>query len=371
VKKHTIILAGLGKRGKIHLKGILENPERFELLGVYDPAAEAVHTATERFKLDCPIFSSAEEMLSKTKPEIFAFATHPDIRLEYVRLGIKYGVRGLSFEKPMATSLSDAREMTRLCVDNGIQAIISHQQKYMTQMQRIYECVSSGIIGVPELIRIFMLPWASQLGTHFVDYALWVNGGVGAEWVVGHIHGRLKLTDNHPSPDYILGEARLKNGATLLIEGGYLAPHTMPDEEFWCNNRITVYGDHGYAWAETNGRYGIFSPDTGGKVEIGQYPKFVVQQEGTQTPYYADYADWLDDDSKKHSCNIEISLHGFEIIEALYKSALENIRVDIPIQGKEIDAITEMKKTLPEQKYPAGFEDGSFYKQQTERSRSI
>jgi predicted dehydrogenase len=263
----------------------------------------------------------------------------------------------------MAVSLADAREMTRLCNDNGIKAIVSHQQKYMQQMQQMYKCVRSGIIGEPMLIRIFMRPWASQLGTHFVDYALWANNGGGADWVVGHAHGRVKLTDDHPSPDYLFGEAHLKNGATLFIESGYLAPFTMSDEEFWCNNRITVYGEHGYAWAETNGRCAIFSPETGGKVESYQYPKFEVQQEDTQTPYYTEYADWLDDDRKKHSCNIDISLNGFEIIEGLYKSALENIRVDIPIKGAVLDAIAEMKRVLPEQSYPEGFMDGGFYKQ--------
>jgi predicted dehydrogenase len=360
--KYTVAQAGLGSRGKIHLKGILENPDRFELAGIFDPKPEAVKLALEKFKLSCPVFSSADEMLAKTGADIFVFVTHPEIRLEYIRLGLKHRVKGISFEKPMATSLAEAREMTGLCVDNGIKAVVSHQQKYMTQMRQMYDCVRSGVIGEPELIRVFMRPWASQLGTHFVDYALWANGGVGAEWVVGHAHGRTKLNDSHPSPDYLFGEARLKNGATLLIESGYLAPFTMPDEEFWCNNRITVYGPRGYAWAETNGRCGIFSPETGGKAELHQYPGFGVQQEGTQTPYYRDFADWLDDDNKKHSCNIEISLHGFEIIEGLYKSALNHCRVDLPVQGDPPDAIAEMKKILPEQDYPAGFKDGSFYK---------
>jgi hypothetical protein len=159
-----------------------------------------------------------------------------------------------------------------------------------------------------------------------------------------------------------MGEAHLKNGATLFIGSGYLAPFTMSDEEFWCNNRLTVYGEHGYAWAETNGRCAIFSPETKGKVETYQYPKFGVQQEDTQTPYYTEYADWMDNDNRKHSCNIDISLNGFEIIEGLYKSALENIRVDIPIQGNVLDAVAEMKRVLPEQTYPEGFKDGGFYK---------
>ncbi|GHT95589.1 hypothetical protein FACS1894141_4480 [Spirochaetia bacterium] len=347
--KHSIVQAGLGHRGKIHLRGILENPDRFDLVGVFDPNAETVKQAVEKFNLKCPVFSSAEEMLAKTNAEVFAFVTHPQIRLEYVKLAAKYKIKGISFEKPMATSLTEAREMTKICTENRIKAVVSHQQKYLTQMQQMRTCVRSGILGDIEMIRVFMRPWASQLGTHFVDYALWANGGIGAEWVVGHAHGREKLSDNHPSPDYLFGEGRLKNGATLIIESGYLAPRTMAEENFWVNNRITVYGTHGYAWAETNGRCGFLTPETQGKVDLYQYPNWGTQEPGLQTPYYRDFADWLDNDGSRHSCNIDISLHGFEIIEGLYKSALENTRVDLPIQGEVKDSIAELKRLLPEQ----------------------
>jgi predicted dehydrogenase len=361
--KHKIAVVGLGGRGKIHLTGILGNPERFELTGVYDPSPEAVKGACEKFKLKQDlVYPSAEELLSKTKPEVLAFITHPDHRLDYVEMGIKYGVKCLSFEKPMALTVDDARKMTRLCVDNGVKAVVSHQQKYMRQMQDMYKAVRSGSIGQPELIRIFMRPWASQLATHFIDYALWANGGVGAEWVVGHVSGKNKLYYNHPSPDYMMGEAHLKNGVTLFIESGYLAPFTMPDEDFWTNNRITVYGTHGYAWAETNGRCCIFSTETQGKQEIKQYGFWNTVQHELNIPYYTDLADWLDNDNKKHSCNIEISLHGYEIMEGIYKSALENTRVDLPITGTIKDYITEMKQVLPDQSYPEGFEQGYFYR---------
>jgi predicted dehydrogenase len=347
--KHTVALAGLGYRGKVHLKGILNNPDRFELVGIYDPSVDAVKGVTEKFNVKCA-FSSAEEMLEKTKPEVLVFVTQPDIRLDYVKLGVKHGVMGISFEKPMATSLSEAREITRLCVDNGIKAVVSHQQKYLKQMQHFYACVRSGILGEAELIRISTQFCASDLGTHFVDYALWANGGVGAEWVVGHVDGRKKLTNSHPSPDFTLGEVRLKNGATLLVECGYLAPSSRPAESSHdVDNRITVYGSHGYAWAETGDSCAVFSPETGGRVEVTKYPAWQIQEHEIQTPYYTDYANWLDNGAK-HPCNVEVSLEGFEILEGIYKSALENIRVDLPIQGKEIDAIAEMKKLLPEQK---------------------
>jgi predicted dehydrogenase len=360
--KHTIAVAGLGNRGRIHIKGILENPGRFELAGVFDPSPESVQRACEQFGIKSGlVYSSAEEMLEKTKPEVLVFVTHPDIRRAYVDMAIKYGVKCISFEKPMALSIADARAMTRSCVDKGVKAVVSHQQKYLRQMQEMYACVRSGILGEIELIRIAMRPWASQLATHFIDYALWANGGVGAEWVVGHVDGRLQLASGHPAPDYMMGEARLKNGVTLSIESGDLAPVAIPGADFWTSNRITVYGTNGYTWAETNGRCGFCTPKTGGKPEIKQYAGWEIAQQDIQTPYYRELADWLDDalpvesGTKKHSCNIETALEGYEIMEGIYKSALEHVRVDLPIQGEIKDYIAEMKKLVPEQKQAPDF----------------
>jgi predicted dehydrogenase len=262
----------------------------------------------------------------------------------------------------MAINLSDARKITRLCLDNGIKAAVSHQQKYTKQMQRMYECVRSGVLGESEFIRVFMRGWAGHVATHFIDYALWMNGGTGAEWAVGHVSGRIKLDDNHPSPDFMMGEVRLKNGASLLIESGYLSPLTLPDEKFWTNARICFYGTHGYSWAETEGRWAVFSPETKGKLEISQFPTWKIQESEIQTPFYTDFALWLENDAKKHPCNIEISLHGFEIMEGIYKSALEHTRVDFPIQGELKDALGEMEKILPTQTYPPDFENQLFYK---------
>ena len=49
-------------------------------------------------------------------------------------------------------------------------------------------------------------------------------------------------------------------------------------------------------------------------------------------------------------------------MEGLFKSALQNTRVDLPIQGELIDSIEQMKKILPEEKYPLGFEESMFYR---------
>ena len=67
-----------------------------------------------------------------------------------------------------------------------------------------------------------------------------------------------------------------------------------------------------------------------------------------QTPYYTQFARWIEDDSAVHSCNIDTACHGFEILEGMCLSALNNVRVDLPITDLGYTPVLErMKRELP------------------------
>jgi len=336
-KKYTVAQAGLGNRGRVHLMGIRGNPDRFDLSAVCDINRERLGLIAKEFCID-KAYTDADEMLSEIKPDVFVFVTHPDLRIEMLKLAVKHGIKAVAFEKPMATSVKEAAEMTGLCEQSNIKAIVSHQQKYLTSMQKLKSIIDSREIGDIAQINVSTQAWLSQLGTHFMDYAIWANGAKKANWVVGHVHGRGLLTDNHPSPDYIMGQVEFANGVRLFLENGYLSKSTMGKENFWVDNRLTVYGTTGYVWAETNGAWGAC---INGRLQGGQGGTWGEQEAGLQTPYFTDFADWLDDDSKVHPCNISIAYHGYEILEALCVSALDNKPMYLPVNPDEMPDIIE------------------------------
>ena len=97
-KKHTVAIMGLGVRGKTHLKGILENPERYEVVGLCDIREDVMKAVADMFGLNAPCFTDVEEMLAKTKPEVFVFVTYPNLRLSMIELAIKYNVKAVSLK---------------------------------------------------------------------------------------------------------------------------------------------------------------------------------------------------------------------------------------------------------------------------------
>lgn len=360
MRKYRVAQLGLGPRGTVHANAFLELEDRYDLVGLCELRKERLEEyCAEKGLADSTRWTDAEKMLTETRPDVFCFVTQPDVRLSMVKLGAKYGVKAVAFEKPMAVSLKEASEIQKICTRNGIKGVVSHQQKYLTSLQRVKKTVDAGDLGRITHIEAHCQAWLSMLGTHFVDYMLWVNGGNRAKWVVGHAHGKGKLSDNHPSPDYVLGHVEFENGVRGTIQCGCLAPAHMGKDWFWVDNRLTVYGKDGYAWGDTEGRFSAFTGKTKGEVVSEFGPGYDpakplsgwLAQERTmlQPPYLAELADWLDDDRKVHSCNVDISYHGYEILEGFCISALDHKRVDLPLDVARCgDVVERMKKELPD-----------------------
>ncbi|WP_274653386.1 Gfo/Idh/MocA family protein [Paenibacillus humicola] len=346
---YRVALLGLGNRGWSHLAGFRANADRFWIQAVCSSSRDKLRTVKEQDEAYLT-YTDAEQMLAETRPDVFCFATPPNVRLSLIQLAARYGVKAVAMEKPIANSLQETREISRLCREHGIQVVVCHQHKYLPSFAKLMQVVRSGEIGDVVRIHAKTRGWLYNSGTHFVDYMLWINGGNEADWVVGHVHGKSKLDDSHPSPDFALGELHFKNGVTGVIECGYLSPSYLPPERFWTDNRLTVYGTHGYAWAETDGRWAAFTRHSHGRLLEGQeLPWSPAVKDAIQAEYTKDLADWMDDRSKRHPCHFEISEHGYEILFAICAASLDHTRVDLPLQsGLHADMIGRMMQELPE-----------------------
>ena len=346
--KYRVAQVGCGARGKIHLDAFLKLREQFEIVGVCDLERRKMEelAASKGIPSD-RLFNDADAMLKATQPDLFCFITQPNVpRLMFVEMAVKHKVKAIAFEKPMATSLSEASAIIQLCRKNGIRGVVSHQQKYLTSLQKVKEIVDSGRIGEVTLITASCQGSLSALGTHYVDYSMWINGFTRVKWVVGHVHGKERLACNHSSPDYTFGQIGFENDVRVIVEFGKLSKSHMTPDKYWSDNRLTVFGTKGYAWGETDGRWGAL---VNGQVRGEQGELWSVQENILQVLYLAELAHWLDGSLADHSCAIEHAYDGYEVIEALCISAMDHVRVDLPLEtGRCGDMFARMKKELPE-----------------------
>ena len=355
MKKIRVAQVDCGGRGIAHLEGWMANDDRFEVVALCELDAARMKAATERFGIAPELYTDADRMLAEIKPDLFCFATMPNVRLSMVELAAKHSIKGLAFEKPMALTLSEASRIVELCRDGGIKATVCQQHLYTTSFLKLKEIIDAGEIGTPAEIHATTTGNLFDRGCHYTHYLLWASGFARPRWVIGHMHGRGQFVSSHPSPDFCLVRLEFDNGVRALGEFGAMAPLYEPDGT-WQVNRVTVHGSHGTAWAENTGLWGAFSTASNGDALRGEGAGYTRQNPGAgwswqapriQAAYARDIADSLEGTLADHPCSVEYAYRGFEVLAGACYSALERVRVDFPLA--DASGIGDVFKRLQEQ----------------------
>jgi predicted dehydrogenase len=333
------VLVGCGARGESHARGLLANPERFELIALCDRDARRAGDLARKLGVS-RCYADAEAMLATERPAVLCFATSPAVRLPIVELGVRYGVGAIAFEKPLALSLGDARRIVELCA-GGVKAVVCHQLKHASHWRRVKQIVESGGIGEIRYLHATARPSMLRVGTHLVDAMLWLSAEPRASWVLGHAHGCLAYLEDHPCPDHVAGVVEWESGALAVLEIGSLAPHNLDDGQFWGDVAVTAWGSEGYARVVLGGGWEAMTRQSNGRVESGPPDTSPGEPEHLRL-----LADWLDYPERVHPSNIQRSYDGFEILLGLALSSLEHRRVDLPIAGAPEAILERLRDAL-------------------------
>ncbi|MEI6425220.1 MAG: Gfo/Idh/MocA family oxidoreductase, partial [Lentisphaerota bacterium] len=224
----------------------------FQVTGICDIDEEKLKAAAP--SLGNPATGTdAAKMAKEIKPDVFCFCTMPHIRMDMLKIAVDCGAKMVAFEKPVALNMNEALKLKALVDKSGIKAVVSHQHRYGVHYRKIKEIAESGDLGRIEMIYASATGWMTHMMSHMVDYMRWYNGNVEAEWVMGQSAGKSKLSDNHPSPDYIEGVIQFANGVRGIVECGAGAPDQPEVAKWWGKNRICVQGTEGFAEVLTNG----------------------------------------------------------------------------------------------------------------------
>src|SRR5271157_4243975 len=338
-KKYKVVVVGMGKRGMHHAATFQANP-RFEVAGICDIDPARLDAASA--KLGVAVKSAdARQVAQAVQPDVFCFCTMPTVRASMIRIGIESGARLIAMEKPVALSSVEGFEVRRLLESSGVKAVVSHQHRYGVHYRAVKEVIASGALGRVHTVYGTATGWMMHMLSHLVDYLRWFNNDAEAEWVMAQAAGRGKLTDIHPSPDYIAGFIHFANGVHGVIECGAGAPDVPEVDYWWRKCRIGAKGVDGFAEVLTGGGWRAVTK-TGASSGEG-----CMNYELDMPPYIQQMADWLDDPNKVHPCNFESAYKGFEITMALCRSAAAGGQVALPLAAaaNELDML---KAALPE-----------------------
>lgn len=145
---------GAGHLGKIHLR-LLHDSKRYELVGFYDPDQKIAQALAE--EKGYHLFESEEElilacdMVDIVTPTIFHYqnAIH----------SIKQG-KHIFIEKPIANSIKEAQEITKLAAQKGVLGQVGHVERF----NPAYKAVKSSVTH-PKFIESHRLAEFNPRGT--------------------------------------------------------------------------------------------------------------------------------------------------------------------------------------------------------------
>jgi predicted dehydrogenase len=341
VTAYRVVVVGMGKRGVHHAKAFAGNP-RFELAGISSRNQQRLDAAAPQFP-GVKTSTDARALAGEVEPDVFCFCTPPDVRLPLVNVGIQSGAKLIAFEKPVALTSTEGIAIRHAIDGAGVKAVVSHQHRYGDHYRKVNEIVSSGAIGRVHSVYGTATGWAAHMLSHLVDYTSWFNGHEPAEWVMGQAAGRGKLTDVHASPDYVAGVVHFRNGVRGIYDCGAGAPDVPDVQAWWRKCRIGAHGTDGYAEVHTGSGWRAVTRDG---VQSGPGG---MDYDHDMPPYVQHMADWLDDDERPHPARFARAYQGFEIVSALYRSAIEGGQIALPLTSGS-DEIEGLKKKVPERR---------------------
>ncbi len=325
--KYRVLIAGLGKRGKHHASAFQAN-DKFEVVGLCDINEEMLNAAAETLGMtDLPRGNDAAAMANELKPDVFCFCTMPAIRYDFIKVAVDCGAKMVAFEKPIGEKMGDAIETKKLIESSGIKAVVSHQHRYGAHYQKVKEIADSGILGRTQMVYASATGWMAHMMTHMIDYMSWYNDYADVDWVMGQAAGKGKMTDNHPSPDFVIGTVQFANGVRGIVEAGCGTQDQPEVAKWWGKNRIGIQGTEGFAEVLTNGGWRAVTKDG---VMSGEG---VMNYDVDMPPYVQEMADWLDDDAKVHQCCFANAYKGFEVMMGILRSAANGGQIAMPLAG--------------------------------------
>lgn len=243
-----------------------------EVVGGFDPLFAA---ETKEAEVPFPLFSSQQEMIEKTRPDILSVATPTSSHFELTRAGLLAGCH-VFCEKPFMSSMQEADEIVTLSKQVGKRVVVNNQYRFMN----IHEAAKNSF-GSPDFGELLFMSahqtfyvsqkteggWRGQdlqrtckdFGTHVLDLSRFYFGedpiSVSARMPKGKFSG---------GPDYL-------NLIQLEFSGDRVAHITL--------DRLSK-GPHRYLDIRLDGSKGMVETSIGGRLELS-----AGIRGGTRKPY--------------------------------------------------------------------------------------
>ncbi len=221
---------GVGWMGQRHARVWSELPYT-ALRSVYDVDRERAERVAEDLK--CDVAASVDELVSRDDVHIVSICTPDNMHLEPCIAAAQAG-KHLMIEKPLATTVPDARTIMQAVEQAGVKAMVGHIVRFDPRYSMAREQVRAGALG--DLVYIYarryniidsgerIAPRSTVtffLGIHDIDAIHWVTG---RRITAVYARSASKLLADRASDDACVSILEFDNGACGCLETLWVNP---------------------------------------------------------------------------------------------------------------------------------------------------
>jgi len=135
-----IAVIGTGSMGKMHVR-VLQNIPDVRDICIADIDKEALNQTVRQFGIH-KAYSNCSELLEKEKPDGVIVATEPENHKKPAIEAMGQGIAVL-VEKPIASTLEDAKEMIEKSKEAGVIFTVGHTERFNPVISKIKELIDS------------------------------------------------------------------------------------------------------------------------------------------------------------------------------------------------------------------------------------
>lgn len=253
---------GAGIFGSRHIQALDRHPDA-EIVGVLDLDRERAERAVREFASSpVPIYTDIDELLAIPGLEAVTIATPDHLHAAPAIAAAKAG-KHLMVEKPLATTVADARAIMDAARSSGVQVMCDFHNRANPPFMDAREAVQAGRLGDVKYVYARLsntakiaagITWASSssslffLASHMVDVAQWIVGEeivkVTARASSGVLEARGLTT-----PDIFVVMAEFASGALGVFEHAWILPSSNPTNK---DLKFEVLGSEGAVYIDTS-----------------------------------------------------------------------------------------------------------------------
>jgi predicted dehydrogenase len=220
---------GAGHLGKIHLR-LLNQSEKFELTGFYDPVKENAIKVAKEFGY--PIFDSIAELIDAV--DVVDIVTPTLNHYECAKMAIKNG-KHIFIEKPITKTVAEAEELRELVKQLNVRGQVGHVERFNPAFLAVKDKIENPMFIETHRLSEFNprgtdVPVVLDLMIHDIDIILSV---VNSKVKNIHASGVTVISD---TPDIANARLEFENGCVANLTASRISMKNMRKSRFFQKN---------------------------------------------------------------------------------------------------------------------------------------